>query len=440
MQIIKNWIAKTYAKQLLYLLGLMILFGGLGVLMGQDCNFDLMNYHLYNGYAFLFRSATTDIMPAGIHTFFIPWLDVPYYLIFRWGMNWPHVAAFFQSVIYGVYAFILMHVCQLCLPHTDKTNRYDWLFAWSVGVFGAMGISQINLSSGEIYEAVLLIGAVWAALYAYKVSATARWLLVSIVLAALAFALKYTSAPFCVGVGAMVLYYWKVRHLPYRTLRLYIATGALVIILLDGWFWYKYWINFHNPLFPFFNEWFKSPYFEPVNLIDKRFFPTNFFTRIFLPLFWVHTTVEMGAEVLFVDCRWACGFISFWALVSKWGYDAWHKKYPSALQMGVIIFAGVGYLIWLKLFIILRYAVVLEGMLGVLIVWALQSWLSARWKNIVLVGLVVLFGCSTMYPDWGKDAFAEKSLVLENFEDVPDHSLVLVQTQGLSYVLPFFNQ
>ena len=105
----------------------------------------------------------------------------------------------------------------------------------------------------------------------------------------------------------------------------------------------------------------------------------------------------------------------------------------------LLIFAAVGYVIWLRLFVILRYLVILEGISAIFVVWALRK-LPVVWKNCFLAGLLVLFSFTTVYPDWGTEPFAEKVLVFDDFQDVPDQSLILVQTQALSYVLPFFNQ
>src|SRR5262245_58134644 len=53
----------------------------ISVLLGQDANWDLRNYHLYNPYAFLTGRFWTDLMPAGLQSNFNPLLDLPYYLL-----------------------------------------------------------------------------------------------------------------------------------------------------------------------------------------------------------------------------------------------------------------------------------------------------------------------------------------------------------------------
>ena len=58
------------------------LAGLLGVVLGQDVNWDLRNYHWYNAYAFLNgRYDGGDFMPSQTQFFFNPLLDVPFYLL-----------------------------------------------------------------------------------------------------------------------------------------------------------------------------------------------------------------------------------------------------------------------------------------------------------------------------------------------------------------------
>ena len=51
--------------------------------LGQDNNFDLKNYHIYNAWAVLTDRWSQDIFAAGPQTYFSPLLDIPYYLVAR---------------------------------------------------------------------------------------------------------------------------------------------------------------------------------------------------------------------------------------------------------------------------------------------------------------------------------------------------------------------
>src|SRR4051794_2250221 len=65
-----------------FLLGLMpIIFGLLSIVLGQDSNWDLRNYHWYNAHAFLNGRLDFDMVPAQTPTFYNPTIDLPLYLI-----------------------------------------------------------------------------------------------------------------------------------------------------------------------------------------------------------------------------------------------------------------------------------------------------------------------------------------------------------------------
>ena len=424
---------------MLGLLGLMVLAGLFSVLTGQDCNFDLMNYHFYNAHAFLFRQGAQDVMPAGIYSYFNPLLDVPYYLFVLLWQNFPRWVAFLHGSIYGIYAFFIYRICGLFFPGKDGWEKYARWFAFIIGVTGTAGISQIGMSSGEIYEAVLLSCAVWLALNATVKARPQGWLAGAVAAAAVAFGFKYTAAPFVLALGCVVLYVWRVRRLSAKWLAVYAALAAGIVFVLDGWLWADLWKRFSNPLFPFYNAWFGSAFFDPVNLIDRRFFPQDSWQLWIYPFYWFKETFEMGTEAPFADPRWPLAYVSFMVLaviflVRRKQMDG-EQRHKMA---GLLIFSGVGYSVWLLLFLILRYAVVLEGLLGILLMRVL-SYTGRKLRVVLACILCPLIALTSIYPDWGKEPFAEKVVAFDALPSLPDNSLVLVQTQALSYVLPFLN-
>src|SRR5580700_9365509 len=67
-------------------------FGALALVLGQDANWDLRNYHWYNAYAFLNGRFGFDLLPAQTPWFYNPLIDVPFYLL---AMHVPAMAAGF---------------------------------------------------------------------------------------------------------------------------------------------------------------------------------------------------------------------------------------------------------------------------------------------------------------------------------------------------------
>ncbi|MBM3554937.1 MAG: hypothetical protein FJX47_05230, partial [Alphaproteobacteria bacterium] len=55
--------------------------GVLALALGQDANWDLRNYHLYNPYAWLEGRRGFDLLPAGRPSFYNPFLHLPLWLL-----------------------------------------------------------------------------------------------------------------------------------------------------------------------------------------------------------------------------------------------------------------------------------------------------------------------------------------------------------------------
>src|SRR4051812_35319164 len=85
-------------------------FGILSVKLGQDTNWDLLNYHLYNPYAYLTGRINYDLAPAGLQTYFNPSIDILYYqAINSWN---PKVLAFILGFIHGLNFIVLYGICK----------------------------------------------------------------------------------------------------------------------------------------------------------------------------------------------------------------------------------------------------------------------------------------------------------------------------------------
>ena len=74
------------------MIGLPIGCGLKAVAIGQDVNYDSLNYHIYDAWAFLNGRTFSDLFPAGSQTLIDPLIDVPTYLLQAHAS--PHVAAF----------------------------------------------------------------------------------------------------------------------------------------------------------------------------------------------------------------------------------------------------------------------------------------------------------------------------------------------------------
>ncbi|MDP9195674.1 MAG: hypothetical protein M3O22_02725, partial [Pseudomonadota bacterium] len=70
MQVVKSWSASLLPA--FVAAGFPLAFGILALVLGQDANWDLKNYHWYNGYAFLWGRWNIDILPSQTPWFYNP--------------------------------------------------------------------------------------------------------------------------------------------------------------------------------------------------------------------------------------------------------------------------------------------------------------------------------------------------------------------------------
>ena len=81
----------------------------LAVLRGQDSGFDLLNYHFYSGFAFLYKPFGYDFAPAQIQSFHNPLVHVLSY--FSLGNMTARAAAAFLGALQGLNIYLVFQAC-----------------------------------------------------------------------------------------------------------------------------------------------------------------------------------------------------------------------------------------------------------------------------------------------------------------------------------------
>src|SRR5262245_29477979 len=112
----------------------------LAVLLGKEMNWDLLNYHFYNGYALLHGRLDLDVAPAQVQTFLNPLVDVPLYLAIV--SLPPIVVGAVYGFVQGLNGVAVWLIARRLLPIEDNRQR-SWI-AFGLALLGALG--AINLS------------------------------------------------------------------------------------------------------------------------------------------------------------------------------------------------------------------------------------------------------------------------------------------------------
>jgi len=412
--------------------------------IGADVNWDLQNYHFYAPYALTNWRYDLDLVPAGLQSYFNPLLDLPYYFTVRYAGIAP--AAMLLAAFYGVFAWLVWRLNSRLFAlepfaawhSSSKLRLLLPLFATALGVTGVAGVSQIGTTFNEVQTAALLLAGLVAVVRAWSDEGPSRsGALAAGVLFGAAAALKLTAATFA---PALVLA--SLATAPsYRGIQaaIWICIGwCATFALLFGWWGAVLYSLFENPVFPFYNAIFRSPWFPPVNFRDMRFLPTSMGEWVTYPFSWAFRPSTNVSEMPMADPRLAISLVALLVLVVL---RCAGLRLPRP-AMFVVTFFALSYIIWLVQFSILRYAMPLEALGGTVVVMAaalLTRSPAARGSWLPAIGLAAGFVITvqlTQYPSWGRTDFSRRFHSVDS-ATVVDGSLIVVQGQPLGFVIPF---
>lgn len=369
-----NWNAPGLARWLAVLVP--VAFGALSVLHGQDANWDLYNYHLYNPYAWLHGKLDIDLAPAGAQSYFNPALDILHYLLLT--SAWPPSSALLPGMVHGLHFALLYGIARAVLaelPAADRV-RVPLLLALA-GTLSANLLAGLGNSMGDATTSVFQLGALLVLVS--RAHALRDWspALAGALLAAgfasgLGVGLKLTNAAYATALCLTLLACGGDLRARVRNALLF-AIGAASGFALTGGFWLvEMWTRFGNPLFPQFGALFPSPLAQSIGSLDRRWLPGGVLEVLAWP-FILSFDPGRVSELRVYQLGWALCYVSlvWWAAMRL--RPVWRDRLQGVLSpqaLFLLLFAVISFAIWTGLFSIYRYLVPLETLLP-LILWVL---------------------------------------------------------------------
>lgn len=372
------------------LISFMLLGGSLALLLGKDLNWDLGNYHFYNPYALLHFRYDLDYWPASLNTFYNPLMDfLIYYLINSYS---PMCAGFFLGAIQGITLWLVFQIALLYLPF-KTTSLYFAGFLAIAGACCPQFISGIGMSLGDLTVGIFILGSIFISLKYIKGNYTSAKLLVtSGLMLGFAIGLKLTSSFYWVG---MFFAYILNSSIPFsKRLKIISFLGLSVLLgaLCTSGYWMIFlWHRFHNPIYPLYNAFFQGVGFPFINWHDERFYPHSFLQTIFYPFYFSKNGLLVD-DIKFEDYRLSLLYILYILVGIKALGKILRIKTEnfSPLSNWLIYFFLFSYIAWEFMFSFLRYAVILE-MLVPLMVFVLVERLLPNRKLLYLPILALLY-------------------------------------------------
>jgi hypothetical protein len=426
------------------LLASMLAAGAIAALVPQDANWDLKNYHFYNAWAFVHGRLAVDLAPAQLQTYLNPLLDLPVYAMAA--ADWPPRAiAFSLGLFAGAGAFFLIGLLQILFGDMPAIERRNYVvFAALLGLLAADPVALFATTMNEWQGAALTMLALWLLARRIALPAIGAATLLAAGLASGAAAgLKLTSAPLALGLCAALL---ARRPLGRRGVPDAFVFGLAVLVgmAITGGFWFQtLYARFDNPVFPFFNEWFRSPWWDARPVLESRFGPRSAIEWLYFPLRLFGNAAGVVATGGFRDWRLPVLYVAALVALACWlargraAAASWLPG-PAAAWRFVAIFWVVSYVVWLAVYALYRYIVPLELTSGALLLLCLRLIFPLRARNPVIVVVTVIVVAFTRYPHFERVDFGARFVDVRVPPVAPHAAILLVADAPMSHVLPFF--
>lgn len=386
-----------------------VLMLAVGALSGQDYNWDLLNYHFASPQLLLSGRYEMNVAPSGLQSWFNPIGYVPAYLAITFLPPWLASAAL--AAASGLNAPLIYLIADAVGGDLPREARARASYACvAIGMSGAIVFSEAGTTFLDTTLSVAALGALYALIVAMRSldpARACRHVAVAGILMGAACGLKLTNTPLAIGLAGAVVACVLTRTLPATAVVALAIGGVAGFALTGGWWAWRMWITFGNPVFPMFNHVFRSPFAPASPIIDATFLPRNWSGMVTYPWHWLVGDTTPGTEVPLIDRRYpialaAAATVAIGGIVRRNRSDG-----RCGAAMLLATFVLVTYLVWLFAFAILRYLVTIELLSGVLLLTALRVVLAARdrWIPMVMIAAAVLLSMTTHHAGWGRAPF-----------------------------------
>ena len=331
----------------------------------------------------------------------------------------------------------------------------------AVGFYGPASIVELGTTSNDNLTALFVLGAILivirkAASYnAFSLTEYRNEIILAGLLLGLGTGFKLTLMIYSVGFTLalpLLLPNFKQRMIAVTLLLMSFAAG---ITISAGHWMLRMWTLFENPLFPFYNAVFRSPYFIFSNFRDTRYIPHGFLQNLFYPFYFFSSTDYTARLAQFRDIRFAMVYLLLLFLIFLLVKNSLARRtheekstlliLPNTVTTFLFSFFILSYIAWQLQFSSIRYILPLEllaPLLVVIILTYLLNNLQLQKYDIVFALLLIILVMTPMRKyrlerlPWEESFFRVQTPEIEQ----PQNSIIIIAGESpWAYILPFFH-
>lgn len=392
-----------------FVLAVFQLYVNKGRLLGNDYNWDLLNYHLSN----VTLEQDLALHASGIQSYLPSTLDrmiLPIHTLI------PSPFSGLLMLVPLICNYIILRKLFIQKLLNDSLHLPKTVVVVSLST--SVALSQINNSMGDLVLSPFVLAGIAMFLIGIK-NSNSNLLTLSALPFAVAFSLKWTYVYVPMSLFILLIVLVATRVMKISILIKWATLNAGLFTLFSFYHFIKLYKGTGNPVFPFANTIFKAKSFPEVNFRDSRY---GF--RTLSDFFETPIRIALGkeggtSELLFQDARLLVILVSF-LLWTIYFYFMMNSRQPIKTDVfayfGLFIF--LAYILWGYLFGISRYFLAIEFLVPILALGILSKIFSTLAKQrlidvLLTLGLTLILVSTTSYVNWGYDASRTSNIAFE---------------------------
>ncbi|MCQ2789065.1 MAG: hypothetical protein MJ229_01680 [bacterium] len=430
----------TKTINILIFLFILIVLSAENIISGkEDASYDFVFNSAYNGYYILSNRITKDLLPCGIESYLNPYFNIINFQIRLWFDSIPSIAQILYSIPHTILCFFVFLINKELFLNYENKKFYNWILV-IIATFLCLSEVTFVSSVGTHFNCIPASACVVAALFLlikYLKGENTKNLKLIGVLLGVACGMELMACPYFLAiiVAFSICSSHQNLKLFFKNIGIITLFAIISFVIYDGYWAYSLFKYFGNPVFPFFNNIFKSDLMSFVNY-QSQYVVTNPLKLLIFPLVWFdNVPPNLQVEMMpFFDLRHIfmyfstillCFLVGRQIFLSKAKAKIENLKIEYKIQLFLLIFAITSYILWAQTYCLIRYFIpvlVLCGSFIILPITYCQKLLKNKHLYTFLFCFLFLINFNYKSINWGH-SFA---LVYSMGLDIKENSVIYI--------------